>query len=391
MAVARAPARARRSSPALADLSSRSAPGGTEGSGRPSSRQPVDSLVSVGSHGPPAGAPRLPRVLPGSPVEHARRSFPGRSQVGVHVHEDNVKLFIGGLAWSTTDASMRAAFEQFGPVTEAIVVLDRETGRSRGFGFVTFASRDDGTRALKEMNGAMLDGRAIRIDEAVERPRGGRGEGRPPRADDRGPPRRFDDRGPPRADDRGPPRRFDDRGPPRSDDRGPPRRFDDRGPPRGDDRGPPRSDDRGPPRRFDDRGPPRGDDRGPPRGDDRGPPRADDRGPPRGDDRGPPPRRFDQGGPPAPAGRPFEPRREAPRFAGPPPGGAFEGRPAEGRRTFDEEGRRSEGKRKKAKGGGRDRRSQEGPDERLRGPRRRGGGSRPEIFENVEDYDEDDS
>ena len=52
------------------------------------------------------------------------------------------KLFVGGLAWATTDASLKAAFEPFGEVVDAKVILDRETGRSRGFGFVTFSDAD---------------------------------------------------------------------------------------------------------------------------------------------------------------------------------------------------------------------------------------------------------
>ncbi|MEZ4447949.1 MAG: RNA-binding protein [Nannocystaceae bacterium] len=86
-----------------------------------------------------------------------------------------VKLFVGGVAWGTTQESLRAAFERFGEVAEAVIVRDRETGRSRGFGFVTFVDDAQGRAALEAMNGATLDGRAIRCDEAVERPRGGGG------------------------------------------------------------------------------------------------------------------------------------------------------------------------------------------------------------------------
>jgi hypothetical protein len=84
------------------------------------------------------------------------------------------KLFVGGLAWATTDDSLRGAFEKFGSVQEAVVVLDRETGRSRGFGFVTFTQDADADRAVAEMNGAELDGRSINVNEANERrPRSG--------------------------------------------------------------------------------------------------------------------------------------------------------------------------------------------------------------------------
>ncbi len=87
------------------------------------------------------------------------------------------KLFVGGLAWATHDDSLRAAFEAFGPVTEAKVVLDRDTGRSRGFGFVTFEDDDNGTKAIEALDGKELDGRNIRVNEAENKPRGGGGGG----------------------------------------------------------------------------------------------------------------------------------------------------------------------------------------------------------------------
>jgi len=88
------------------------------------------------------------------------------------------KLFVGGLSWDTNDDSLRAAFEQFGVVDEATVIADRETGRSRGFGFVTFAAADSARAAIAGMNDATLDGRTINVNEAQERaPRGGGGGG----------------------------------------------------------------------------------------------------------------------------------------------------------------------------------------------------------------------
>jgi len=85
------------------------------------------------------------------------------------------KLFVGGLAWATTDQGLKAAFEAFGEVVDAKVITDRETGRSRGFGFVTFADADSARQALDQMNGQELDGRNLRVDEAQERRGGGRG------------------------------------------------------------------------------------------------------------------------------------------------------------------------------------------------------------------------
>lgn len=80
-----------------------------------------------------------------------------------------MKLFVGGLAWATTAETLKEAFEAFGTVTEATVVSDRETGRSRGFGFIAFENDADGRKALEAMEGAAVDGRNIRVSEAVQR------------------------------------------------------------------------------------------------------------------------------------------------------------------------------------------------------------------------------
>ena len=87
------------------------------------------------------------------------------------------KLFVGGLSWDTRDDGLQRAFEAFGEVTEAKVVLDRDTGRSRGFGFVTFREAADASTAREQMDGATLDGRSIRVDEANDRRGGGGGGG----------------------------------------------------------------------------------------------------------------------------------------------------------------------------------------------------------------------
>ncbi|MBX2814278.1 MAG: RNA-binding protein [Myxococcales bacterium] len=85
------------------------------------------------------------------------------------------KLFVGGLSFNTTDDSLIHAFSPHGEVTEAKVITDRDTGRSRGFGFVTFANSEDAQRATEAMDGVDLDGRTIRVNEANERPPRGRG------------------------------------------------------------------------------------------------------------------------------------------------------------------------------------------------------------------------
>ena len=90
------------------------------------------------------------------------------------------KLFIGGLSWGTTDDDLNAAFGAYGSVTEAKVITDRETGRSRGFGFVTFSSSDEAQAAIAGMDGQDLGGRTVRVNEAQARnsgPRGGGGGG----------------------------------------------------------------------------------------------------------------------------------------------------------------------------------------------------------------------
>lgn len=87
------------------------------------------------------------------------------------------KLFVGGLAWETSDAGLSGAFSQFGEIVEAKVITDRDTGRSRGFGFVTFEDEGAAAAAMSAMNGRDLDGRTLRVDMASEQSRGGGGGG----------------------------------------------------------------------------------------------------------------------------------------------------------------------------------------------------------------------
>jgi RNA recognition motif-containing protein len=79
------------------------------------------------------------------------------------------KLFVGNLSWNTTDASLYETFSKHGEVTEAKVITDRDSGRSRGFGFVTFADSESATKASAALDGSELDGREIRVNEAQER------------------------------------------------------------------------------------------------------------------------------------------------------------------------------------------------------------------------------
>ncbi|MQL69101.1 hypothetical protein Taro_001396 [Colocasia esculenta] len=85
------------------------------------------------------------------------------------------KLFVGGLSYSTDDHSLKEAFTGYGQVIEARVIVDRETGRSRGFGFVTFTSGDEASNAIIGLDGKELHGRLVRVSYANDRARGGGG------------------------------------------------------------------------------------------------------------------------------------------------------------------------------------------------------------------------
>jgi cold-inducible RNA-binding protein len=87
------------------------------------------------------------------------------------------KLFVGSLSWDTNDAKLNQVFSEFGEVTEAKVITDRDSGRSRGFGFVTFADDEAADRAMAALNETELDGRTIKVNVAQDRNRGGGGGG----------------------------------------------------------------------------------------------------------------------------------------------------------------------------------------------------------------------
>ncbi len=81
------------------------------------------------------------------------------------------KLFVGSLSWDTNDEGLRNAFSAHGEVSDAVVIADRDTGRSRGFGFVTFEDDDAADQAIAALNGTELDGRTIRVDVAQSKER----------------------------------------------------------------------------------------------------------------------------------------------------------------------------------------------------------------------------
>ncbi len=79
----------------------------------------------------------------------------------------NKKLFVGGLSWDTTDATLGAFFASAGTVASANVIIDRYTGKSKGFGFVEMSTEDEAAKAQQELNGQSLDGRSIAVSEAL--------------------------------------------------------------------------------------------------------------------------------------------------------------------------------------------------------------------------------
>ena len=87
------------------------------------------------------------------------------------------KIYIGNLSFNTTDAELRRLFEQHGSVDSVSVIMDRETGRPRGFAFVEMSDASSAAAAIQTLNGRELDGRSLRVNEAQERGAGGGGGG----------------------------------------------------------------------------------------------------------------------------------------------------------------------------------------------------------------------
>jgi RNA recognition motif-containing protein len=81
-----------------------------------------------------------------------------------------LKIYVGNLSYSTSEEDVRAAFSQFGTVDSADVIMDRNTGRSKGFGFVEMSNDDEAKAAIEGLNGKELDGRSLNVNEARPRP-----------------------------------------------------------------------------------------------------------------------------------------------------------------------------------------------------------------------------
>jgi len=87
------------------------------------------------------------------------------------------RLYVGNLSYDTDKNALQACFAECGVVTDTHIVMDRETGRARGFGFVTMSTEAEAQNAISKLNGAMLDGRSLRVNIAEERSGGGGGGG----------------------------------------------------------------------------------------------------------------------------------------------------------------------------------------------------------------------
>ncbi len=93
-----------------------------------------------------------------------------------------MKLYVGNLSYQTTNEELESFFSQAGEVASAMVILDRQTGRSRGFGFVEMANNEDGTAAIEQFHGADFKGRALTVNEAQPREERSFGGGAPRRS-----------------------------------------------------------------------------------------------------------------------------------------------------------------------------------------------------------------
>ncbi|KAF9168458.1 hypothetical protein DFQ26_007589 [Actinomortierella ambigua] len=81
----------------------------------------------------------------------------------------SAKVYVGNLGWASTEDTLRSHFQAFGAITDVVVMKDRDTGRSRGFGFVTYENKNDADTAILQLNDSELDGRRIKVSIATER------------------------------------------------------------------------------------------------------------------------------------------------------------------------------------------------------------------------------
>ena len=122
-------------------------------------REAGPSEVPIGTQEDVLGErPDVSRPAPDSEAARDARAIPCR-------------LFVGGLSWDTDEELLKETFGRMGKVADCIVMRDRDTGKSRGFGFVTYADRKDANRAIDELHGSELDGRDLVVNVATERRR----------------------------------------------------------------------------------------------------------------------------------------------------------------------------------------------------------------------------
>jgi len=88
-----------------------------------------------------------------------------------------MQLYVGNLDYSTSEESLKELFSSCGEVVSTKIIMDRETGRSKGFGFVEMAAKNDGVKAISQLNGQEVNGRSIKVNEAQQKPQGGGGGG----------------------------------------------------------------------------------------------------------------------------------------------------------------------------------------------------------------------
>jgi RNA recognition motif-containing protein len=86
-----------------------------------------------------------------------------------------VNIYVGNISWGASDLDLSDAFAEYGEVSSAVIIKDRETGRSRGFGFVEMANDDEGQAAIDALNGFMMDGRPLKVNQARPREQNGGG------------------------------------------------------------------------------------------------------------------------------------------------------------------------------------------------------------------------
>jgi cold-inducible RNA-binding protein len=130
--------------------------------------------AASGHVGPPMGE----AIAPFSDYSADPVQAPAAMPLKERFQNMGVRLYVGNVSYDTNAEMLRTLFSELGQVSDVHIVMDRDSGRPRGLAFVTMASRADADNAIRELNGRMIDGRPLRVNEAEDRPRGGGGGGR---------------------------------------------------------------------------------------------------------------------------------------------------------------------------------------------------------------------